>query len=150
MLNKRKIAYSQSFMVITNCSRVTKRSPPGVMSWITNVPLIIINREQNYIPQIHVHLEQAQTILNYNNIQCMQSLHDTASFDILERIPAIVREATRRRRAALVRIFSYLDMTSLCMTSQVCREWRLVSRSPNLWRVVKVENVCVSENVSYL
>lgn len=71
-----------------------------------------------------------------------------ASFEMLERVPANMRETTRRRRAALVRIFAYLDVTSLCRASQVCREWRLVCRSPNLWKVVKVTSMSISEQVS--
>ena len=36
-----------------------KKVPAGL--YVLNIPLTIITRKENYIPQLHVHLELAQT-----------------------------------------------------------------------------------------
>ncbi|XP_061194337.1 uncharacterized protein LOC133202515 [Saccostrea echinata] len=50
------------------------------------------------------------------------------------------REETRKRRRALHNIFQFLDIESLLMVAQVCREWKKVSRNRSLWKQVVLEN----------
>lgn len=50
------------------------------------------------------------------------------------------REETRKRRQALQKIFRFLDVDSLLVVAQVCREWKKVSRNRSLWKRVVLEN----------
>ncbi|XP_050395413.1 uncharacterized protein LOC126814368 [Patella vulgata] len=56
------------------------------------------------------------------------------------------QEEAKRRRVALFRIFSYLDFKTLCLVSQICREWKHVSRHPALWKNVKLKNHTISSS----
>ncbi|KAH3855810.1 uncharacterized protein LOC127871097 [Dreissena polymorpha] len=79
-----------------------------------------------------------------NNRNTMSSASSQASFDMMEAVPVQRREATRRRRRALISIFSFLNAAALCVAARVCREWRLVARSPRLWVRVALRHEKVS------
>lgn len=57
------------------------------------------------------------------------------------------REETRKRRQALQKIFCFLDVDSLLVVAQVCREWKKVSRNRSLWKRVVLENKKCSSKV---
>lgn len=60
------------------------------------------------------------------------------------------REETRKRRQALQKIFRFLDVDSLLVVAQVCREWKKVSRNRSLWKRVVLENKKCSSKVTKL
>ncbi|KAL4231531.1 F-box only protein 41 [Mactra antiquata] len=64
--------------------------------------------------------------------------------EIEDRIPLHKREQVKLRRSALVCTFSFLNTRTLTVVAQVCREWRIVSRSPKLWRRVVLRDEKVS------
>lgn len=72
------------------------------------------------------------------------SVSSQASIDIPDKIPVHKREEVKRRRAVLLCIFSFLDTWNLTRVAQVCREWRIVTRSPKLWKRVELRGRKVS------
>lgn len=74
----------------------------------------------------------------------------TIWFDDIEiRAPTSRREETRKRRQALQKIFRFLDVDSLLVVAQVCREWKKVSRNRSLWKRVVLENKKCSSKVKF-
>ncbi|KAK6639343.1 hypothetical protein RUM43_007615 [Polyplax serrata] len=45
---------------------------------------------------------------------------------------------------AVIKIFSWLDSSDLCICARVCKRWKSLAWEPQLWRIIKLsgENVC--------
>lgn len=45
---------------------------------------------------------------------------------------------------AVVKIFSWLDSSDLCICARVCKRWKSLAWEPHLWRIIKLsgENLC--------
>ncbi|XP_064600651.1 dentin sialophosphoprotein-like [Liolophura sinensis] len=54
--------------------------------------------------------------------------------------PSARVEEIKRRRLTLMCVFLYLDTKTLSQLSLVCKEWKVVSRHPALWRRVRLRN----------
>ena len=72
-------------MVIT---KGNKKVPTGL--YVLNIPLIIIKRKNNYIHQIHVHLELAQPIILVHAVLWFRFIGDTLITCLLLPIPDYV------------------------------------------------------------
>lgn len=58
----------------------------------------------------------------------------SSSFSLIDRLPD----------EAIVKIFSWLDSSELCICARVCKRWETLAWEPQLWRTIKLsgENMC--------
>lgn len=61
--------------------------------------------------------------------------------------PSARVEEIKRRRLTLMCVFLYLDTKTLSQLSLVCKEWKVVSRHPALWRRVRLRNARIGSKV---